>query len=254
MQPLLSEPLFEWSYLLNQAVNLILLVAIQYGNGLLVIHKNVKVNYTRKINHFLLFFIPIFVNRGYAYEETVGLFILGAVLAVAKFVFYTRPFRERFNIIKVMFSSFDRPEDRPHTLLWLVTQMTVGYLVLLPMGILFATFDLMHLILIPIIIYGIGDGLAEPVGVRFGKNRYPVYALFSANKYYRTIEGSAAVFIVSVLVIIAYQQYFSAMQLALALLIIPLLMTLVEALSPHTWDAPAMFFAGYIALFAVVLI
>lgn len=72
----------DWSYLLTQAVTLLILIAIQYSNGLLVEHKNVKVNYTRKINRFALFFLPILLNRQYAYDQAYGLFILGAILAV----------------------------------------------------------------------------------------------------------------------------------------------------------------------------
>ncbi len=242
----------DLSFLLTQAVNLVFLCLIQYGNGLLVIHKNVKVNYTRKINHFTLFFIPVYLNRGYAYDEAYGLFILGAALATLKFIFYIEPIRERVSFINVMFHSFDRPEDRPHTLLWIATQTAVGHIVLISMGVFFAQRGLLHLILIPILIYGIGDGLAEPVGVRFGKHKYRVYALFSEKKYYRTLEGSACVFAVSLIIIATQFTHFTPLQFIVALAVIPLLMTLTEAFSPHTWDSPFMFLFGYLALFAIV--
>ena len=227
---------------------------VQYSTGLLAEHKNVKVNYTRKINHFLLFLIPILIGRGYAYEESYGLFILGAALAVLKFAFYTKPVRERLPVINTMFSSFDRPEDRPYTLLWISTQTAAGYLVILPMGILYAHYDLLSLFLTPILIYGIGDGLAEPVGVKFGRHKYRVYALFTRKKFFRTLEGSSCVFLTSLLVILAHYSYFSSTQLTAALLIIPLLMTLTEAFSPHTWDSPFMFLVGYLSLFAVTFL
>ncbi len=241
----------DWSYLLTQAVTLLFLILIQYSNGLLVEHKNVKVNYTRKINHFALFFIPIILNRQYAYDEAYGLFILAAILAVAKFAFYVKPVRDRVSLIRVMFRSFDRPEDRPNTLLWITTQTAVGYMVLIPMGIFFANHGLLHLILIPILIYGIGDGLAEPVGVRFGRYKYNAYAFFTDKKYYRTIEGSLCVFVTGLIVIAAHFSYFTVPQFVTAMAVIPLLMTIAEALSPHTWDSPLMFFSGYLALFFI---
>lgn len=245
------EKIYDFSYILNQSSNVFFLVFIQYVNGLLVIHKNFRVNYTRKINHFLLFFIPIFLNRGYIHEEAFWLYAIGAVLAVAKFVFYVKPIRDRVPFIKTMFASFDRPEDRPYTLLWIVTQTSAGYLVLLPASLLFAYYDLFYLVTIPILIYGIGDGLAEPVGVRFGKHHYSAYALFTRRGYTRSLEGSAAVFVTSLVVVAFFHQYFEPRQLVVALLAVPVIMTLVEALSPHTWDAPTMFFAGYLTLFGI---
>lgn len=239
------------AFLLNQSINLFSLVAIQYLNGLLVTYKDVKVNYTRKINHFLLFFIPIAVNRGYVLEDMTWLYVLGAFLAVGKFVFYVQPLRERCRFIAVMFSSFDRPEDRPHTLIWIVTQTAAGYLVLIPMSIIFAERGIFELILIPIFIYGIGDGLAEPVGVRFGRHAYRVYALFSKRTYVRTLEGSAVVFLTSLIVVILFQSFFTEQQFLAALITVPLFMTLAEAFSPHTWDSPLMFLTGGITLILV---
>jgi len=246
--------LLDWSFLLKQVSNIFVLVAVQYCNGLLVLHKGVKVNYTRKINHFMLFFIPIYLNRGYAYEADFFLYFLGAFMAVAKFIFYTRPVRDRVPLIRTMFHSFDRPEDRPRTLLWIVTQTASGYMVLLPMGVLFAYYDLLYLMLIPILIYGIGDGLAEPVGVRFGRHKYPAYALFTGKEYFRTLEGSSMVFLTSVVVVLAFHSYFTTQQLIVALLALPVIMTLAEAFSPHTWDSPIMFLVGYMILFGIKMI
>ncbi len=246
--------LLELEFILTQAANVAFLLIIQYANGILVIKKNVRVNYTRKINHFLLFFIPIFLNRGYIYAESFELFTMGAFLAVFKFIFYIKPIRERVSFINVMFHSFDRPEDRPYTLLWIVTQTAAGYAVLIPMSLLFANNNIFHLILIPILVYGIGDGLAEPVGVRFGRIRYNAYALFTNRKYFRTIEGSAVVFLTSLVVVLFYASYFSQVQFIAALIAIPVGMTLAEAFSPHTWDSPIMFFVGYMILFGVKML
>ena len=50
---------------------------------------------------------------------------------------------------------------------------------MLPMIWLFGQWGLESLVVIPILINVIGDGLAEPVGVRFGKYRYKTKALFT---------------------------------------------------------------------------
>lgn len=241
----------EAVFLLNQGVKAFLLYMIQYGNGLLVLHKGIRVNYTRKINHFALFFIPTYIDRIFAYENSFGLFSLSCVFVILSLLLYIRPLRERVFFIATMFRSFDRPEDRPHTLLWLSTQITAGFLVIIPMIVLFARHNLLDLIFIPIVVNGIGDGLAEPVGIRFGRHRYRVHALFTRKKYVRSIEGSACIFLASIIAIGAFHSSFSALQLGLALLFFPVVMTLAEAFSPHTWDTPFLFLTGYLTLFVI---
>ncbi len=244
----------EVTFFLNQATKLLLLYIIQYSCGLLVVNGKIKVNYTRKINHFFIFLIPIYLDRVFAYEETYGLFAIGTIASAAILLIYIKPIRERVPVIGIMFSSFDRPEDRPYTLLWLTTQVLAGFLVIAPLAILYALNDLLHLIMIPVLINGIGDGLAEPVGVRFGRHKYRVRAIFTNRWYYRTLEGSACVFVTTLAVIAAHQVYFTPLQLVLALTIYPAVMTLAEAFSPHTWDTPFLFAAGYLSLFGIMLV
>jgi dolichol kinase len=244
----------EAVFLLNQTIKGVLLYLIQYGNGLLVRHRGVKVNYTRKINHFALFFIPMYLDRVFAYENSLGLFVLGSLLVIVTLAIYVKPVRDRVPFIATMFLSFDRPEDRPRTLLWLSTQITTGFLVIIPMIVLFTHQGLLDLVLIPVLINGIGDGLAEPVGVRFGRHKYEVYALFTDKKYVRSLEGSACVFIASLLIVAFHFVYFTQPQFIVALIALPFLMTLAEALAPHTWDTPFLFFVGYSSLFLISLI
>ena len=239
---------------INQLVKFIILIIISYINGLLVRHYGVKVNYTRKINHFSLFFIPMYIETILPYERSLGLFILGSVFGVFTLIIYIKPLRERLKIIATMFLSFDRPEDRPYTLPWLSTQIIVSFLVVIPMIILFAQNNIMELLLIPVLINGIGDGLAEPVGIRFGKYKYTTAGLFVKRKYVRTLEGSACVFITSVIVVALYYAHFSQIQFIVALTLIPIIMTVAEALSPHTWDSPFLYLVGYVSLYAITSI
>jgi len=237
-----------WIFLLVQTLSL---WALQYATGNLVFYKDVKVGYTRKINHFGLFFLPIYLETIIPYDKSIGGLVLKGFIVVLCMIIYIRPLRTRIPFIARMFLSFDRPEDRPNTLLWLTTQIAAGYLIIVPAIILFGYIDAVSLVLIPILITGIGDGLAEPVGIRFGRLKYKTYALFSKIKYERSVEGSLCVFIVSLITIVIFKSYFSPTEYVIALITVPIVMTLTEAFSPHTWDTPTLFFAGYLNLYLI---
>ena len=98
----------------------------------------------------------------------------------------------------------------------------------------------------------IGDGLAEPVGVRFGRIRYKSYALFTKKRYFRTVEGSLTVFFSSVLVVVWFGGLFTDQQFIYAICILPLILTLTEAISPHTWDGP--FLSGVSGLVVSIIL
>ncbi len=244
----------ESEFLLSQAIRFFALVLLGYGCGLLVVYKGVKVNYTRKILHFSLFLIPISLDRVFPYEMTFELFLIGSAIAVSKLILYVKPLRKRVALFQMMFNAIDRPEDRPYTLLWLSTQVVAGYLMLIPLIMLFVLYGLEPLILIPLLIMAIGDGLAEPVGVRFGRHKYKVKALTSNRTYYRSLEGSSCVFFASLLVTGAHYAHFSPQQFIAAMVLMPVVMTLTEAFSPHTWDTPTLFLAGYLLLFGITFI
>ena len=240
--------------LLKGVIQTVILFSIQYVSGSLVYYKGIKVNYTRKINHFALFFVPMFLDKFIPVKPSLELLIIGSILAVTGLIIYIKPVRIKSNFIQRMFLSFDRPEDRPNTLLWLSTQTAFGFLVLIPFIILFYTSGYEYLIIIPILVNGIGDGLAEPVGVRFGKHKYQTYALFSKIKYERTLEGSACVFITSVVVILFFQSGFTSSEFIYVIIIFPIVMTLSEAFAPHTWDTPFLFLFGYSTIYLIKII
>lgn len=237
--------------LLSGITKFTFLLLIQYASGSLVFYKGIKVNYTRKINHFALFFIPMFVDNIIPVQGSIELLIIGSFISIASLIIYIKPIRTNSMIIQRMFLSFDRPEDRPNTLLWLSTQIVVGYLILIPIIIYFYRIGYEDLLLIPLLVNGIGDGFAEPVGVRFGRFKYKTYALFSKIKYERTIEGSACVFFTSVIVIIFFQSGFTSSEFFCVLIVFPIVMTLAEAFAPHTWDTPFLFLFGYLTLYIV---
>jgi len=239
----------DTAFIISQISKVVILAAIAYGGGLVVRRYDVMVNYTRKINHFALYCVPPLLDTFFGVTETAFSAFSGAInglATVAVFVLFWKPIRTRFSFAQTMFLSFDRPEDRPHTLKWLVTQFLAALLVIIPMLFYFQHFGFAPLALMVVLITTVGDGLAEPVGVRYGKHKYSVPGLFVRRRYVRSYAGSACVLLVCVAGILWFHDAFTNTQLLLALLIVPITVTLAEAMSPHTWDSPALlFFAAF---------
>ena len=244
----MAFPMFWFAEFFKMA----LLGSIAYGCGLLVRKRGMKVNYTRKINFFALYLIPMLVDWISPTLNTSAASAVRALLFMALMVFFLKPIRERWSLAGTMFLSYDRPEDRPHTMFWLTTQLVAGYAVLIPMQILFRKYGFAELIFIPILVHGFGDGLAEPVGVRFGKHKYSCRSLFSQRRYTRSLEGSSCVFVAGLVAVLLFHASFSPPQFMAALLVVPLGMTLAEAFSPHTWDTPYMFLVGTGSVLAIM--
>ncbi len=242
------------AYLLFKTIHFSALASMVYATGRMVETFNVKVNYSRKMVHFFAIFFPFFLKIFVPYQRTAVTEVMTALLAAAYFGLFIEPLRSRSTILSTMFRSIDRPEDRPYTIIWFVTQYLAGALVLLPLYFGLMKLGAEKLIFIPIIINGIGDGLAEPVGIRFGKHAYEVKALFTDKKYIRTWEGSACVFIVSVITLLCFARHFTAFQLLALLAVLPAAVTYTEAKSPHTWDSPSIYLVAGLLIVAAKLI
>lgn len=238
----------------NQLADFLLVHAVALTGGILVSKAGWKVNYTRKINHFFVFFSPYLIKPFFPYEETQYTVIWLALVGIATLGIYWKPIREQIGIVGLMFTSFDRPEDKPYSLKWLFTQYLATYIVALPLWLLFREQKHTEAMPIIILINAIGDGLAEPVGVTWGKHKYKVRALFTKNEYHRTLEGSACVFLTAVAAVLVYGQHFTGLQMTVALVSLPVVATLAEAKAPHTWDSPFIFLACGINLSLIYLI
>ena len=217
-----------------------------YLCGLLVKYKNTKVNYTRKIDQLFLFFIPALADYFLTNNNpsTSFMVINQASFMLVTFIIFVKPIRNKVSIIATAFRSFDRPEDRPYTLLWFVSQGIIGYVVLVPIIAVFNHYHMIESLSIAILITVFGDGLAEPIGIRFGKHKYTTYSIFPIRKYVRSLEGSLTVFITAIIVIFIFKHSFNNTQFLLALAAIPIAMTLIEAISPHTLDNPFLVIIG----------
>jgi phytol kinase len=167
-----------------------------------------------------------------------------ALFMLVTFIIFIKPVRSKSPIIATAFSSFDRPEDRPYTLLWFASQGIIGYVVLVPIIAAFNQHHILNLLNITIFITVFGDGLAEPIGIRFGRHKYTTYSIFPIRKYVRSLEGSLTIFITGIIVIFIFKHSFNNTQFLLALATIPIAMTLTEAVSPHTLDNPLLVITG----------
>ncbi|MBN1537204.1 MAG: hypothetical protein JW908_10770 [Anaerolineales bacterium] len=246
------------AFLIDFFLKTLIYFAIMWVTGWLVENKNVKVNYTRKINHFALLIVPYLLNvllrkPPSADNDTSSIWmqVIALLSGLLFFLIFINPIRSRNKIIKTAFKGIDRPEDRPLTLLWMTTQTAGNFLASIPISIYLSSIGKPQLVFILILINGIGDGLAEPIGIRFGKHQYKTNALFTKKTYLRSIEGSLTVFIVSILTILLFASSFSMTQLIFLFALLPISMTITEAKAPHTWDNPLLFLTGSIIIFTI---
>ncbi len=240
------------NFWLLELIRTVALIGMAWVLGRLVLNHGVKVNYTRKILHFILFFLPIFLAPYFPFEGGLGTTLLSGSTFLLAIGLMAKPIRERFDFTRITFAAIDRPEDRPYTLLWLSTQLLATYVVLVGVLAWLDSYDRTALIYITVIVAGIGDGLAEPVGVRFGKHTYATRALFTDRRYTRSIEGSACVFLSGILACILLRGELAGAEFWIALAVIPIAMTFAEAFSPHTWDSPFLYLIGGITTVATL--
>lgn len=208
-----SPPGLAWAY------------ACLYFAGRLKKYRGLNTGYTRKIFHFLIFMSAAGVHLVWGLP---GVFLFGA--AVSLIIFYAL-FRGDGHLL---YEAMAREKDAPHRTYYILAPYFATLI-----GGLAGNFWFGRAALIGYLVAGVGDAIGEPVGVRFGKHLYRVPSL-SRVKSFRSLEGSAAVFLASLAVAIAGAAISPHFGLAMnALWGIPLLAlvcTLVEAFSPHGWD------------------
>lgn len=219
----------------------------------------VNISYTRKVAHFFSFFLPFGLFALFPFTKTVTTYALTFCAAFIAFIpmLYGIRTLPHMILLQYAYASFDRREDRPLTLMWAVTQNVFVYAVMLPCAIILEEIlDKPSFILIPLVVTGIGDGLAEPVGRAFGRHKYRATAMCARKQYTRSIEGSMMLVLsgVVVLVVLFALGSMSAKQLAVGLLIIPVPMAIAEAKSPHSWDNPFLLLVGGVLSIATALV
>ena len=240
--------------------------------GLAVVTKGWNEGYSRKVCHVVMYLMPFLMHlawpgsagsAGESKMPTIWTMSWTVWFQFVPFYLQIKPARRRSTFLMLVFRAYDRAQDRPHTLEWLLTQLGGGYVVILGLYFYLQTRGASvvppgaeRTVLIPVIVNVFGDGLAEPVGIAFGKHSYRARALFydgkcCAGEFKRTLEGSFVVYLSALLAVLPCGgglvpglELFSDVQYAVALAILPPLMTITEAFAPHTWDNPFITLVG----------
>ena len=214
-----------------------------------------KVNYTRKIQHFAAYLVPLLSPPTKPFGILPHLWESLSVLFM--FLILIKPLREKSKFLMLQFNSLDRVEDRPNTLKWIVLgNMLPGLLIITVFKQIFETYlGLPLLATIVVLTVGIGDGLAEPVGVYLGKKKYIVPSWNLKQRYVRSYAGSLCVYIFALLFIILYKDQFANLQeFWSAIILFPPVMVFSEAFAPHSMDTPVMMLVGFSLLFGICYI
>jgi phytol kinase len=193
--------------------------------GILKRRWKLKTGYTRKVFHFLIFFSVVVIQWRWG---TPGVCLFGGM---ASLVIAWALLRGRGNLL---YEAMAREKDEPRRTHYIV----VPYIATLVGGIASNILFPMTVVL-GYLVTGLGDAVAEPVGTRFGRHEYRVPALRGVRAV-RSLEGSAAVFVASVLSQVAWFAVSPQLQVSASSLLIIILIaavsTVVEAVSPHGWD------------------
>lgn len=214
-----------------------------------------KVNYTRKIQHFAAYLVPLLSPP----TEPLGILphLWESLFVLFMFLVLIKPIREASTFFMLQFNSLDRVEDRPNTLKWIILgNMLPGLLIITIFKQIFETYlNLPFLPAAVVLTVAIGDGLAEPVGTYLGKKKYIVPSWNFKHRYVRSYAGSACVYICAILFLLLYSREFeNTKEFWTALILFPPIMTLAEAFSPHSMDTPIMMLTGFSLLFGICAI
>ena len=257
----------ERAFFAKSCVKLFVMMVLSLAGGLLCRHycnidekgyiispKNnwFKVNYTRKIQHFAAYLVPLLSPP----TEPFGILphLWESLFVLFMFLVLIKPIREFSTFFMLQFNSLDRIEDRPNTLKWIVLgNMLPGLLIITIFKQLFEThLGLPLLASIVVFTVAIGDGMAEPVGTYLGKKKYIVPSWNLKNRYVRSYVGSACVYFFAVLFLLLYRgQFANPQEFWSAMILFPPIMTLSEAFAPHSMDTPIMMLIGFSLLFAI---
>ncbi len=257
-------------FFMRSGIKLFVMMVLALGGGMLCRHycntdekgyittsknKWFKVNYTRKIQHFAAYLVPLLspptAPLGILPHLWESLFVLFMFLVLIK------PVREFSTFFMLQFNSLDRVEDRPNTLKWIILgNMLPGLLIITIFKQVFETcLNLPLLASVVVLTVAIGDGLAEPVGTYLGKKKYVVPSWNLKNRYVRSYAGSACVFLAAVLFLILFRdQFANPQEFWSAMILFPPVMTLSEAFAPHSMDTPVMMLIGFSLLFGICTI
>ncbi len=179
-------------------------------------NRGIQDGYTRKIFHFVAFISTAAFLRYAPFDATILLILIGA-LSVSVACLSGNTFS--------WFKGIRRKSDYPNETLYVLLPL-ICTIIWLAGGI---TLFERSIMVTGTLCVAIGDAIAEPIGVRFGKHKYDVYS-FTGNKSQRSLEGSLSVFIMCALIIFLFT---NNVTLAVSVSIV---LSFIEAISPRGTD------------------
>jgi phytol kinase len=182
-----------------------------------------RTGFSRKTFHFLIFIAAFFC------QQKMGLpsvFILGWSVTLVLI----------FAIIKgdgnLFYEALAREKDAPFRTKYIVYSYLATFFGGVISNLLFGSFAIFGYV-----ITGIGDAIAEPIGTYFGKHQYRVFSFDKTKISYRSLEGSLAVFAVTLLIMLNAVYTTDLFDLSiLGIVFIAFICTITEALSPSGFD------------------
>lgn len=209
---------------------------------------SIKSSYARKINHFGISMVSIIVFMYIPIENTFINAIFTSILVIIVYIFscYSKNKYIR-SIIESNIRDRDQPNGKFFVFLPLITGQLALYVSLYFFNPVFAKVAFCSM--------GFGDGLAEPIGVRFGKHKYTVNDYIWNVENTKSLEGSFAVFLVSLiscsLMLTLYIVDLKVSYVVLISLVYATIISIVEAISPRGLDNCLIILCGVLLLYAI---
>lgn len=242
----------------------VFLTFLLYACGWFVENRGWKVAYTRKVIHVAFFAVPFWFDTHMPLSEAHAIVwalwnvnLVGWIL-----ILITKPVRRSVSFVQTMYASSDRPEDKGLSQIYAWIQIPFSIVIIAGFSVTLRIMDAAEWTMIPILAVAIGDGLAEPVAVFWedkkwfgGTHKYRTRGLFSGDRVFtRSIEGSTTVFLGTLVSVLIYLNTMTTGQLIFFVCVLPVMITILEMVAPHSLDNPFLLFFGYlIACFAALI-
>lgn len=209
--------------------------------GWLKKNKNWRTGYSRKLFHFIIFFAASAIQLKF---KLGGLFVFGwGVSAILIYTIYKgKP--------HILYEALAREKDIPKQTYFII----MPYLATLFGGLASNFFFPPLCAMAGYLITGLADAVAEPIGTKWGKHRYKVPSA-SGVASFRSYEGSLAVFVASIICIgisVMFIDITTLNYIIPKIAIIGIVITLVEAISPHGWDNFTTQFGGAFLFYFII--
>lgn len=207
-------------------------------------NKNWKSSSTRKFNHFGISLISIILFSFVPIENTTATAIFASVGVL---IIYTISAKSNNRYVSSIIDSNVRERDMPNGKFFVFLPLITGQLAL------YVSLLTLNPILVKIAFcsMGFGDGLAEPIGTRYGKHQYVIKDYLWNKENTKSLQGSSAVFFVSLIsCFIFLHLYFhiSLIKLLLISVFYSIFVTFIEATSPRGLDNFLIILLGSIFL------